>query len=100
MSAALLDTTLSTSILETIKIVLPYTANDNPMPTAIANHVVRRLSAALKLASLMEQELAIHRADEAGVSIRAFLSQEVQNALDDVTGDNIVKVDFEGGRKK
>lgn len=99
MIAALRDTTLSNSILDVVQTVLPYTASGKAMPSELAHDVVIKLSASLKLASLMEQELSIHRFDEAGLSPGAVRSREIAIAVDQAVTGTVVKVDFEKGKK-
>lgn len=100
MIAALRDTTLSTCILEVVKKVLPYTLPGAMMPSDVASDVVERLAGGMKLASLMEQELSVHRLGEAGMTARAVIEREIKAALDESVGGTVVKVDFDGGRKK
>lgn len=99
MTPALRDTTLSTTILDVIKVVLPFTASGSAMPAGTAQDVVIKLSAAQKLATLVEQELAIHRFDEAGYSNRA-LAREAATAIEQTVTSTVIQVDFDGGRKK
>lgn len=94
MKPLLRDTTLSSTILDVVKLVLPFTAAGQSMPASDAQDVVIKLSAAQKLATLMEQELAIHRFSEAGMSERtAALVEETVTAT-------VIEVDFGGGGKK
>lgn len=96
MMPSIRDTTLSTSLFDLAKAIVPYTAG-KPMPPETAAAIVTRIAKIMKLANLMEQELAIHRCDEAGLSIRAMMEREVNTAVG--AAINVVKVDFEKGKK-
>ncbi|WP_421579089.1 hypothetical protein [Shinella sp. M31] len=94
MKPLLRDTTLSNTILDVVKLVLPFTASGTTMPASDAQDVVIKLSAALKLATLIEQELSIHRFNEPGLSYRtAALVEETVTAT-------VIEVDFGGGGQK
>lgn len=102
MKAAILDTSLSTTIKDVTIAVLPYTAEGSTMPTGTAQDIVIRLAKALKLASLMEQELLIHRVGEPNMAIREVLETSAAIVFDDLTRvvrPTVVKVDFGKGRK-
>lgn len=96
------DATLSATILNASARILPYTAPGKAMPAEEARDVVVELALALRLASAMEQELAVHRLGEAGVLARASLEGAATTALDHLIRDpagKVVKVDFDKGRK-
>ncbi|CAK7257516.1 MULTISPECIES: hypothetical protein [unclassified Shinella] len=99
MISALRDTTLSTAIFDVIRVILPYTAEGKAMPSSLAHTVVTQLAATQKLATLMEQELAIHRFDEAGMSVRTMVEREIAAALDQGVTSTVVKFDPDKGRK-
>lgn len=96
MMSSIRDTTLTTALFAIAKTIVPFTAG-TPMPPDTAAAIVTRLAKIMKLANLMEQELAIHRDDEAGLSIRAMMEREVNAAVGAAV--NVVKVDFEKGKK-
>lgn len=96
------DITLSSTIMNVTGSILPYTAEGTAMPANKAQEVVIQLAMALRLASAMEQELAVHRLGETGVLVRASLEGAATTALDHMIRDpagKVVKVDFEKGKK-
>lgn len=96
------DITLSSTILNVTSSILPFTAEGKAMPSEKAQEAVIALALALKLASAMEQELAVHRLGEAGILARASLEGAATIALDQLIRDpagKVVKVDFEKGKK-
>lgn len=94
MKPALCDTTLSTAILDAVKAVLQFTQAGAAMPSEIAQDVVIRLSAAQKLASLMERELSIHRFSEIGTP------RQIADTIEQTATATVISVNFDGGRKK
>ena len=96
------DITLSSTIMNVTASILPYTAEGTAMPADKAQEAVIRLAMALRLASSMEQELAVHRLGEAGILARTSLEGAAGTALDQLIRDpagKVVKVDFERGKK-
>lgn len=103
MKAIIQDVTLSSSIVNVTAKILPFTEEGKMMPAAVARDVVVELSIALRLASCMEQELSVHRLGEAGILARTTLEAEATTALGGLVTDpagKVIKLDFEGGRKK
>lgn len=102
MKPAIHDITLSSTIMNVAGSILPYTAKGTALPAEKAQEAVIHLALALKLASAMEQELAVHRLGEAGVLARASLEGAATTALDQLIRDpvgKVVTVDFEKGKK-
>lgn len=102
MKPSIHDITLSSTILSVTGSILPFTAEGRAMPPEKAQEAVIALALALKLASAMEQELAVHRLGETGVLARASLEGAATTALDHLIRDpagKVVKVDFEKGKK-
>ncbi|MFC3074657.1 hypothetical protein [Shinella pollutisoli] len=94
MMSPVYDTTLSATIMNVTGSILPYTAEGKALPAHKARDIVIELSHALKLASLLEREIAILRSGEANAIARA-LESEATAALE----SKIVQVDFDKGRK-
>ncbi|WP_411035724.1 hypothetical protein [Shinella sp. BYT-45] len=103
MSTVLHDDTISNDIIDLVMMILPYTAPGKTMPATVAEQLVRRLSVLRRYATKVEMELSIHRLGEAGATARAGLDRESVVVLDEFLRDpegKVVKVDFDGGRKK
>lgn len=101
------DTTLSHTIQIAAQQLLPYTALGAVAPARLVNQVVVLLAHCRKLAELQEHELAMHRHGEAAKAVRSVLDTEAVVSLDQMirdpkgtTASTVVKVDFDGGRKK
>lgn len=103
MKAVIHDTTLSTLILNITKDILPLTAGVVIGAPNHAHDAVVKLAHALKMATLMEHELAMHRHGEVASATRTVMAVEAMTALEEMVRDpkgTVVKVDFDGGRKK
>ncbi len=94
MTPVIRDATLSTAILDVIKLVLPFTAAGSTMPDGVAQDVVIKLTTAQKFATLIEQEIAIHRCNEAG------LPEKTAALVEETVTATVIEVDFGGGAKK
>ena len=97
------DITLSSSIMNVTGRILPFTALGASMPSDTAHDIVIELAHLLKLASSMERELSVHRLSEAGILARGVLEGKASAAFEHLSRDpkgTVVKVDFDGGRKK
>jgi hypothetical protein len=103
MKATIHDTTLSSLILSVTKDVLPLTEPGITHSSAKAHDAVVKLAHALKLATLMEHELAMHRHGEVASAARSVMTAEAMTSFEQMVHDpkgTVVKLDFDGGRKK